>query len=115
MGIVSRYRHKFKYAFQGLYAAIKNEASMRFHLAAAVAAVGGGLYFRLPSWKWAALLITIGIVLICEMFNTAIETVVDLYKDSYDPLAQRAKDIAAGAVLVAAVMAVFVGLVIFYW
>jgi len=115
MSVFSKYGHKFKYALQGLITAIRTEDNMKIHLLAAVLVILWGLYAQIPLWKWAVLFPTIALVIICEMINTAIETSIDLIKDSYHPLAKQAKDIAAGAVLVAAIMAVFVGVVIFFW
>lgn len=115
MSILSKYHHKFKYALQGLTTAIKSEDSMKFHLTVAVIVIGWGIYSHLPLWKWALLFLTIAIVIICEMLNTAIETTIDLCIDSYHPKAKQAKDIAAGAVLIAAIMSVFVGVAIFFW
>jgi len=114
MKLTTKYRKKFKYAFQGIITAVKTEGSMKFHLGAAFAVILWGFYTGLPLWKWAVLILTIALVIICEMFNTAIETTVDLCMDSYHPLAKRAKDIAAGAVLIAAIMAVLAGVVIFF-
>lgn len=115
MSIVSKYRNKFRYALQGLITAIKTEDSMRVHLVIAVLVILWGFYTHLPLWKWVILFPTIAVVLICEMINTAIETTVDLCKDSFHPMAKQAKDIAAGAVLIAAIMSIFVGVAIFFW
>jgi diacylglycerol kinase len=113
MKIIAKYRKKFKYAIQGLLVVIKTEDSMKIHMAAAFLVIVLGLYCRLPAWKWAVLFLTIAIVVISEMFNTAVETMINLYQESYHPLAKLAKDIAAGAVLVAAIASVIAGVVVF--
>jgi len=72
-----------------------------------------GFVFQIESYEWLSLVIMIGFVFILEIINTAIETLVDLYTEEYHHLAKVAKDTAAGAVMVAAIMSVCVGLIIF--
>lgn len=114
MNILKKYQKKFQYAFLGILTAVKTEVSLRIHLLITVLVIGWGLVIKLPAWKWVVLLLTIGLVLVTEMLNTAIERTVDLFCESYHPKAKQAKDIAAGAVLLAACIAVAIGLVIFF-
>ncbi len=102
----------FGFAFRGIAAAIRQERNMRFHLSAAVVVVAAGLWQRvgLPEWLWLGA--AIAGVLTAELINTAVERVVDLVSPGEHPLAQAAKDTAAGAVVVAALFAVFVGLAV---
>jgi len=86
---------------------------MRIHLGVGFLAVVFGFIFRIENYEWLALVIVIGFVFILEIINTAIETLVDLYTEEYHHLAKVAKDTAAGAVMVAAIMSVCVGLMIF--
>jgi diacylglycerol kinase len=86
---------------------------MRFHTAAAAAAVAAGVYFRLTGSEWLFLFSAIFLVMTMEMLNTALERVVDLFTREYHPLARLAKNAAAGAALLAAVYAIIVGLFIF--
>lgn len=86
---------------------------MRIHFGVGVLAVSSGFIFRIENFEWLALVIVIGFVFILEIINTAIETLVDLYTEEYHHLAKVAKDTAAGAVMVAAIMSVCVGLIIF--
>jgi len=86
---------------------------MRVHLGVGMIAVAAGIAFRIASYEWLALVIVISFVFILEIINTAIETLVDLYTEEYHHLAKVAKDTAAGAVMVAAIMSVCVGLIIF--
>jgi diacylglycerol kinase (ATP) len=88
---------------------------MRFHFFLMAMVLLSGLLFRLGRLEMLALLFSIALVLIAEMFNTAVEVVVDMITQSYHPAAKFAKDIAAGAVLIAAVNAVVVGCVLFLW
>ncbi len=113
MKIEDNYRQKFYNAFRGIFSVVITENSMKIHLVMAALVIIVACVARLALWKWAVLLLTIGLVLITEIINTAIETVVDLYCESYHPKAKLAKDIAAGAVLVAAIIAVLMGIVIF--
>ncbi len=103
----------FKYAFEGIRAAFKEEPNMRVHAAIGLGAILAGTYFQIPTYDWLALLLTVGLVMSLEMTNAAIEAVVDSFTDQIHPAAKLAKDISAGAVLVAAVMAVAVGVIIF--
>lgn len=86
---------------------------MRTHFGVGILAVIAGIIFRITSAEWLALVIVISFVFILEILNTAIETLVDLYTEEYHHLAKVAKDTAAGAVMVAAIMSVCVGLIIF--
>ena len=72
-----------------------------------------GFIFKINKYEWAILVLTIGLVISCELVNTAIEAVVDLVTEEYHPLAKVAKDTAAAAVLIFAFVAVIVGLIIF--
>lgn len=87
---------------------------MRIHFAAAVAILVAALFFKLSKVEVLVLFITISLVLIAELINTSIETVVDLVTREFHPLAKRAKHLAAGAVLVASLNAVIVGYLLFF-
>jgi diacylglycerol kinase len=101
--------HSFYYAWQGVVYCLKTQPNMRVHLLAAVCVCGLGWRLALPSSEMAILLLTIALVFVTEMLNTAVEKVVDLVSPQYHPLAKIAKDTAAGAVLVAALIASVVG------
>ena len=103
----------FGYAFRGLVFLLRTQANARIHLLATVVVVVAGFVCQLSSGEWIALVGAIGLVWTTEALNTAIETVVDLVSPDYHVLAGRAKDIAAGAVLCAAVTAVIIGVLIF--
>jgi len=106
-------RKRFACAWAGIVAAVKKEAHMRIHIASAIVAIIAAAIFHISKLEWLILLLTIGTVITLELVNTAIERVVDLVTADFHPLAKAAKDIAAGAVLVAAVVAVIVGIIIF--
>jgi diacylglycerol kinase len=89
------------------------QPNWRIHLVFAILAVGAGIGLRVPPGELAVLVLTIGLVLTAEIFNTAVEAAVDAIGPGYSSAAKHAKDAAAGAVLVAAATSVVVGLVIF--
>jgi diacylglycerol kinase len=102
----------FRFASAGLFYVIRTQRNFRIHLVMTLCVIALGIWLRLPPDAWSTLLLTIGRVLIAEMFNTAAETLVDLASPDYHPLAKLVKDLAAGAVLVSALIAVVVGLLL---
>ena len=86
---------------------------MRIHFVATVLVVGLGLWLRLATWEWCAVIGTFALVWMAEIFNTAIEALVDLLSPERRPLAGKVKDLAAGAVLAAALGALAIGAFIF--
>ncbi|WP_211223350.1 diacylglycerol kinase family protein [Hymenobacter norwichensis] len=103
----------FGYAFRGVAAALRSEVHLQFHAVATVVVIGLGFYFQLGPTEWALVALAVGLVWGLELANTAIEAVVNLVSPEYHLLAGRAKDVAAGAVLVGAVAALIVGLLVF--
>ncbi len=104
----------FTYAFDGIVHALRHERNMWIHFATAALVLVAALFFALSRLEVIALLVAISFVLITEMFNTAIEHVVDLITDEEDPRARIAKDVSAGAVLLAAVNSIAVAYLVFY-
>lgn len=102
----------FVYAWSGVRYMFRTQRNARVHLAFAVGAIALGLALRISPLEFAVLALMIVVVLVAEMTNTVVEAVVDLVTRAYHPLAQIAKDVAAGAVLLAAIAAVIVGLLI---
>lgn len=103
----------FRCAWRGLILVCKNERNMKIHLAAAVIVLALSGFFRLSWEEFLFVTLAVALVMTAEVFNTAIETVVDLVSPDRHPLAGMAKDMAAGAVLLAAIFSVVVGLVVF--
>jgi diacylglycerol kinase (ATP) len=103
----------FNYAFEGIIHALRTQRNMRIHFAAAAAVLVLALVVSVPKIELIALLISITFVLIAEMINTAIEGAIDVSTTSFDPMAKLAKDVAAGAVLIATVNALAVGYLVF--
>jgi diacylglycerol kinase (ATP) len=103
----------FNYAFEGIIHVLRTQRNMRIHFAAAALVLVLAVSFGVPRIELIALLISITFVLIAEMLNTAVEGAIDVATTSFDPMAKLAKDIAAGAVLIAAVNALAVGYLVF--
>ena len=112
-GLIRRRVASFGYAFRGVWAALRTEVHLRFHALATVVVLGFGFYFSISRLEWALVALAVGLVWSLELVNTAVEAVVNLVSPDYHPLAGRAKDVAAGAVLVGAVAALAVGLLVF--
>jgi diacylglycerol kinase (ATP) len=103
----------FNFAFEGIIHVLRTQRNMRIHFAIAVAVLVAALAVGVRRLELVALLIAISFVLIAEMLNTALEAGIDVATTSFDPLAKLAKDISAGAVLIATVNAVAVGYLVF--
>ncbi len=103
----------FNYAFEGIIHVLRTQRNMRIHFAIAIGVLVAALAFDVSRLELIALLLAIAFVLIAEMVNTAIEAAVDVASTSFDPMAKLAKDIGAGAVLIAAVNALAVGYLVF--
>lgn len=103
----------FTYAIQGLWHAVKTEKNFQIHLTAALIVSICGFTFRLSKVEWLFILICIFGMFSLELLNSAIEKTIDLVTEEIRPLAKQAKDMAAGAVLIYAVMTVVIGLIIF--
>ena len=99
----------FEHAYRGLIYAVRTQRNMRFHVVVALLVLVGSLLVRASKLELAILVLTILLVFVAELFNTAMEFVVDLATREYHPLAKLAKDVSAGAVLVTSVGAVLVG------
>ena len=105
--------NSFKYAFEGVISAFKSERNMKIHVSVLILVVIFGIFLKLKTWEWLVLVSWFSMVIGGELFNTAIEIVVDLAMPDINESAKRAKDISAGGVLVFAVGSVIVGLIIF--
>jgi diacylglycerol kinase (ATP) len=103
----------FNYAFEGIIHVLRTQRNMRIHFAVATVVLVGGIATGVDRFELIALLLAISFVLITEMVNTAVEASIDVATTSFDPLAKLAKDITAGAVLIATVNAVAVGYLVF--
>ena len=102
----------FRCASAGLLDVFHTQRNFRIHLSSAALALLLAAWLNLPRPQWPCLILVIGMVLSAEVFNTSAEILVDLTSPEYHPLAKRVKDVAAGAVLLAAMFAVIVGLLL---
>jgi diacylglycerol kinase (ATP) len=103
----------FNHAFEGIIHTLRTQRNMRIHLAVAFIVLVTALIVNVTKLELIALLISITFVLIAEMINTAVEAAIDIATTSFDPMANLAKDIAAGSVLIASVNAIAVGYLVF--
>ncbi len=110
---MKKFLMSFYYAGQGILSAFKSEFNMKIHTLAMIFVVMGGFVFDVSLLEWCALVICIMVVISAEVFNTSIEIAINLISPDKNELAGRAKDLAAGAVLVTAIGALFVGIIIF--
>lgn len=111
---VQNFLKSFTYAAAGLRHALFTQRNMRIHFAAALLVLGLALYLKIEAHDLLFLIFSITLVIMAEMFNTAVEAVVDLYVQTYHPLARVAKNVAAGAVLVAALNSIAVAYLVLY-
>ena len=107
------FRKSFLFAIQGFRTAVTTERNIKVMLAVGALAVLAGLVVGLDPLSWAVVLLCCAVVIMAELFNTAVETVVDLVSPEFHPLAGRAKDIAAAAVWFLSAVVAVVGLIVF--
>lgn len=106
-------RRSFGFAIEGIFEAVRTEPNMKVHLFASVMAILTGLFLKISQVEWLAIFSVIALVFILELLNTAIEAVVDLASPKKHPKAKLAKDVSAGAVFVAALIAFITGVIVF--
>ena len=103
----------FYYAFQGIKVNILTERNLAIHFCVMLLVIVCGFTFKISTTEWLICILLFGFVITLELMNTAIETAIDICKPEINPKAKLAKDTAAGAVLVVAIVAVVVGIIIF--
>ncbi|GAP68082.1 diacylglycerol kinase [Bacteroidales bacterium 6E] len=103
----------FIYAFRGIMRLVKKEHNARIHLVILVLVIVAGLTFKLGTYEWMAVVFASGLVFISELFNTAIEKLADEVDPKWNERIGQVKDFAAGAVLVSALVAIFIGALVF--
>ena len=105
--------NSFKYAIQGILSSFKTERNMKIHIFIMILVIIAGVILKINKYEWIACILCFAIVISGELFNTAIETVVDMVMPYKNDKAKIAKDIAAGAVLTLAIGAAVIGVIIF--
>lgn len=103
----------FNFAIEGIIHVLRTQRNLRLHFLIAIGVIVSAVAFDVTRVDLIVLLMSIAFVLIAEMLNSAIEAAVDIATTSFDPLAKLAKDVAAGAVLIAAINAVAIGYLVF--
>lgn len=105
--------NSFKYAIEGIIASFKTERNMKLHVMAMILVILLGFFAKLSKLEWMICIILFTIVIAGELFNTAIETTVDIAMPQKNEKAKLAKDVSAGAVLIIAIGAFIIGIIIF--
>ncbi len=105
--------NSFKYAIEGFISSFKTERNMKFHIFIMVLVILAGIILKITKAEWIVCIFCIAMVISAELFNTSIETVVDLVMPYKNEKAKIAKDVAAAAVLVLAIASAIIGLMIF--
>ena len=113
-GFFSREAESFACAFRGIAALLKSEVHARIHLAATIIVLSLGWWLGISAGEWIAVVLAIGLVWVAEALNTAIEYVADLAHPDEHPEVKKLKDLAAAAVLFSSIVALIVGLLIFW-
>jgi diacylglycerol kinase len=111
--IIKERLQKFGYAIKGIQILFQTEVHGKFHIFFALFVIAAGIFFDITTIEWCMIIICISMVISAETFNAAIERLTDLASPDYHPLAGKAKDLAAGAVLICAIGAMIIGFIIF--
>lgn len=107
-----RFYESFRYAWSGIVQTFKKERNFQIHVMISIIMFFVGFYLQFTKFEWIVILFLIGGMLSLELMNTALERVVDLVTKEFKPLAKAAKDAAAGAVFVYAILSVIIGIII---
>lgn len=103
----------FGYAFTGIFQAFRQETHLKLHAIIALLVIGSGLFFNVSRTDWVILLLSVTLVIVLEMINSAIEKLCDLVMPEQHPKIKYIKDVSAGAVLIVCIFAVIAGLLVF--
>ncbi|MFK7968872.1 MAG: diacylglycerol kinase family protein [Bacteroidia bacterium] len=113
MDLIKKEIQSFGHAFRGIAMLFKEEGHARIHAIAVACIVGLGFWLGLDAWEWCAILMCMGLVISLEAVNTAVERLADRVSKEKHPLLKDAKDVAAGAVLIAVLFAAVIWSIIF--
>jgi diacylglycerol kinase len=111
---MKRFINSFKFAAKGFRAALSGQVNLRIHLCVTLAVIIAGISFRVSPVEWCILLLCMGLVISLELINTAIEKLVDMVSPEWKEQAGLIKDIAAAAVLIVSLVALIIGVIIFW-
>ncbi|MBY0432598.1 MAG: diacylglycerol kinase family protein [Cyclobacteriaceae bacterium] len=110
---MNRFFKSVGFAWRGVHVAWREQRHLKIHTACALAVMAAGFAVGLSRVEWIVVVIAIALVFVAELINSSIEELVNLVSPEHRPLAGKVKDIAAGAVLVAAIAAVVLGVLVF--
>ena len=110
---MKKIKNSFKYAIEGIWTSFKTERNMKIHIFIMILVIIAGIILKIDKLEWIICITLFAIVIGSELFNTSIETIVDMVMPEKNEKAKIAKDVSAGAVLVVAIGAAIIGLVIF--
>ncbi|MFA4833264.1 MAG: diacylglycerol kinase family protein [Patescibacteria group bacterium] len=110
---IKRLYKSFTYAFRGLFKTLREEQNLQIQSVAGLVVIIFGWYFKIENWEWLILIFVIGLVILMELINSAVERITDVLKPRLDNYVKEIKDIMAAAVMLASAIAVIVGLIIF--
>jgi len=113
MAKIKRLLKSFVYAFRGLFKTMSEEQNLQIQFLAGLTVVVLGWCLEIKAWEWCVLLLVIFIVILMEMMNSAVERIVDILKPRLDNYVKEIKDIMAASVMLASLVAVIIGLIIF--
>jgi len=113
MGSQTSFIKSIEYALEGVKTALKEEPNFKIHFAIAILVLILAVFLGFSSTEWLLLLFTISFVLVVEFINTSLEDVVNLINPEVHPIAKKAKDVMAAAVLISAITSVLVGVTLF--
>jgi len=110
---IKRLYKSFTYAFRGLFKTWREEQNLQAQSVLGLIAVLLGWYFKIQAWQWVVLILVIGLVILMEIVNSAIERMSDALKPRIDDSVKEIKDIMAAAVMLASILAIIIGLIVF--
>ena len=110
---MNKFLNGFYFARKGISYSFSTQLNFRIHCLIALFVMNAGFYFTLNTFEWLWIIAATALVVMAELFNTTIETLVDLVSPEFNPKAGLVKDISAAAVLIAAFMALLIGVLIF--
>lgn len=108
-----KFFESLRYALEGIKYCIDTQRNMKIHFVFSIIVLIVGILLQISRLEFVIIMVAISMVFICEIFNTAVEKAVDTTTQEYHPIAKIAKDVAASAVLVAAINSVIVGCLVF--
>ncbi|NEU07542.1 diacylglycerol kinase family protein [Flavihumibacter sp. R14] len=110
---MKKFLFSFTYAFKGLQYAFRTQLNFKVHSISALSAIALGYWLNIGKHDWLWIFLAIGLVLTAELFNTALEVLVDLVSPEYHPKAGVVKDVSAAAVLITALLSIAIGMMVF--